>query len=273
MGIRESILDVQSRMRYLLPVSKLERIKTRRCIGEVTPLDGILPSSISLVYKVKKIYDQGRTNSCTACAICAAFSIMNDKDISFRPSRYYIYAREREMETDIRVTPVSLVDTGAYEIDGLHWCETTGICSESKWPSTKDINDIPPASCDKDACRHRINRIVSVPISIDHIRNVLSKGHPVLIAIYVYSSIADEHVTSTGIVPMPLPDDVSLGGHEVVMVGYDDDTRMFLIANSWGTNWGCQPQDASTRGYLWLPYDYALNHSISLYTFDSVICI
>jgi C1A family cysteine protease len=40
----------------------------------------------------------------------------------------------------------------------------------------------------------------------------------------------------------------NMGEHCVVMVGFDDMTKYFLVRNSWGTEWGCgadgKPYDA-----------------------------
>lgn len=42
----------------------------------------------------------------------------------------------------------------------------------------------------------------------------------------------------------------------VVLVGYDDSARRFIVRNSWGTDWG-------QLGYFTMPYDYALNPDLS----------
>ena len=39
-------------------------------------------------------------------------------------------------------------------------------------------------------------------------------------------------------VPMPDPKEQTLGGHAVVMVGYDSNHRLWIMRNSWGTSWG-----------------------------------
>jgi C1A family cysteine protease len=54
-------------------------------------------------------------------------------------------------------------------------------------------------------------------------------------------------------IPMPnIKKDALLGGHAVTMVGYNDTTKMFMCANSWGPSWGA-------GGYFYLPYDYVLS--------------
>ena len=69
-----------------------------------------------------------------------------------------------------------------------------------------------------------------------------------------------DSVAKTGVVTMPVSGDVNEGGHELLIVGYDDSASMFIFRNSWGTAWG----DA---GYGYMPYgyverDYALDFSV-----------
>jgi C1A family cysteine protease len=60
----------------------------------------------------------------------------------------------------------------------------------------------------------------------------------------------------TGLVPMPGPQEHCLGGHAVMIVGYDDETQHVIVRNSWGTDWGI-------KGYFWLPYEYVTNMDLA----------
>jgi C1A family cysteine protease len=83
------------------------------------------------------------------------------------------------------------------------------------------------------------------------IKNTLNAGYPIVLGIVVYSSFISDSVATTGIVPMaPVNNnDYVLGGHCVVICGYDDTKQLFIMRNSWGTHWG-------DKGYFYLPYDY-----------------
>jgi C1A family cysteine protease len=241
---------------FLIPIKKMERRRRRVVTCSRTPSSIVLPDSFSLADKIKKVYDQGSTSSCTANALCQCFNILNDKDPSFYPSRLYNYAKEREMEQ----STLDLEDIGAVESDGIYCALTYGICSESLWPfSYANIHDRPPPVCDKDAQLHKIRDPIIVPQNIESIKEVLSSGCPIMTAILLYPSFYTGTVKNTGIVPMPGVDEKPLGGHEVLMIGYDNSTSMFLFVNSWGTEWGCQPTNASTRGYFWLPYNLVID--------------
>ena len=55
---------------------------------------------------------------------------------------------------------------------------------------------------------------------------------------------------------MPSRTDKFLGGHAVLVCGYDGATQRWLVRNSWGTSWG-------NRGYFTLPYAYLLSPSLA----------
>jgi C1A family cysteine protease len=49
-------------------------------------------------------------------------------------------------------------------------------------------------------------------------------------------------------------------------VGYDDQSRIFVVRNSWSAGWGID-------GYCWIPYDYLTspNLSVEFSTIQAVI--
>ncbi len=53
-----------------------------------------------------------------------------------------------------------------------------------------------------------------------------------------------------GIIPLPLGDMV--GGHALLITGYNDETKMFKIQNSWGSDWGI-------NGCCYMTYDHISN--------------
>lgn len=77
------------------------------------------------------------------------------------------------------------------------------------------------------------------------IKRQVAAGHPVMVGILLYENLLDlKSGVFTG------PEGAFLGGHSVVIVGYDDDRGpdgAFKIMNSWGQNWGDQ-------GFGWISY-------------------
>tara|TARA_B100001939_G_scaffold348200_1_gene373798 strand:+ start:38374 stop:40704 length:2331 start_codon:yes stop_codon:yes gene_type:complete len=78
------------------------------------------------------------------------------------------------------------------------------------------------------------------------IKRQIAAGHPVMVGVLLYENLLD---LKTGVYAKP--DGAFLGGHSVVIVGYDDDRGpggAFKVMNSWGNQWG----DA---GYGWISYE------------------
>jgi C1A family cysteine protease len=78
---------------------------------------------------------------------------------------------------------------------------------------------------------------------------------PVLVGFTVYESFESDQVAKTGVYDPNLGAESVLGGHEVLMVGYDvgetptlrpsGSKPSALIMNSWGTGWGLS-------GFVWM---------------------
>ena len=73
-------------------------------------------------------------------------------------------------------------------------------------------------------------------------------GYPVAISLKIFNSF---HATS-GFVRRPTDDEIAsadFGYHAMVIVGYSDDTKFFVVRNSWGEHFG-------ENGYCYIPYSY-----------------
>ncbi|HEU0001841.1 MAG TPA: C1 family peptidase [Ktedonobacteraceae bacterium] len=213
-----------------------------------------LPASVDLRSVCPSVYDQGQLGSCTANAIAAAleFDQMKQHLTSiFVPSRLFIYYNERAMEGTVGT------DSGAQIRDGIKSVGSQGTCTESEWPY--DITKFavqPPANCYQDAPQNRALSYQRLLHSLDQMRACLASGFPFVFGMTVYESFESAAVAQSGQVPMPAPNEQSIGGHAVLAVGYDDAQQAFLVRNSWGTGWGMQ-------GYFSLPYAYLSNNNLT----------
>jgi C1A family cysteine protease len=115
----------------------------------------------------------------------------------------------------------------------------------------------PPAKAYRDALKHQAIRYARVPQTEMSIQNVLATGYPISFGFTVYESFEND-VGSDGIVPMPEPDERTLGGHAVVAIGYKHirGQLYFECRNSWGPDWG-------DDGYFWLPTSYVTSSSLA----------
>lgn len=213
-----------------------------------------LPASVDLSPECPAVYDQGQLGSCTANVLAALFQFLLMKlgKPSFVPSRLMIYWGERAIEG------TKNEDSGANGDDGVTFLQTKGVCPESTWPyDVSKFTRIPPKQAWAQATRHKL----SDPMTIDNtnlseIKSCLASGYPIAFGFDAYPELESNAVASTGQLPMPTNGDQPIGGHEVLMVGYDDATKLFKIRNSWGPGWGLS-------GYFLMPYAYATDPNLA----------
>jgi C1A family cysteine protease len=210
-----------------------------------------LPASVDLRPLCPPIYDQGRLESCTSHGIAAAieFDQKQTGEQSFQPSRLFIYYNERQMEG------LQRVDNGARIRDGIKTVVRVGAPPEETWPYNEEaVDHEPPAQAFAAARLDLVTGYSRVPQSLDRLRACLAEGWPIVFRIATYPSI--DTTEATGAIPLPQPGEVCDGGHCMVLVGYDDASRMFLVRNSWGTAWG-------QGGYGTISYDYVTNYALA----------
>lgn len=197
--------------------------------------------------KLPPVYDQGQTGSCTAQSIAGAIqyalsSQSKDKGV---PSRLFIYYNEREMEGTVNV------DAGAEIRDGIKSVATIGAPVEHVWPFLPENLTIkPPAIAYTEALKGIIKQYTRVPVQLHNMQHVLSHNIPIVFGATLYNSFETEYVARTGQVPMPDATEATVGGHAMLIVGYD--AGHFIVRNSWGEGWG-------DKGYCYIPYAYLTN--------------
>ena len=213
-----------------------------------------LPAKVDLRSGCPPVYDQGALGSCTANAIGAALEFGQMKqgqaDI-FVPSRLFIYYNERVIEGTVDE------DSGAMIRDGVKSVAKLGAPHEQLWPYViAKFRTKPSKPAYTDAERHQAILYQRVSRTITQMKGCLAEGYPFVFGFSVYESFESETVAKTGHVPMPTGDEVLLGGHAVLAVGYDSSKSWFIVRNSWGPKWGLS-------GYFTMPFDYLLDEDLS----------
>lgn len=189
-------------------------------------------------------YDQENLGSCTGNAIAAAIDVIEPTK-TFKPSRLFIYQNECLVEEG------KLVDHGADDMDGLVYISKNGVCSETVWPYiVSNFTVKPPVQAYEDAKKHICTGVFSIPKDANFINNIkeqIAKGIPVLVGLTCFASFDGPTAAQTGIIPMPAAGEPITGGHEMLAIGYDQNTLTCL--NSWGPTWG-------DKGYAHFPLAY-----------------
>lgn len=207
-----------------------------------------LPPSYSLRASMPPIYDQGELGSCVANATCALLSYANRtaRRVHFTGSRLFMYFVARGLDAITDGEPAQLVtDVGLYMDSGLVSVRQYGILDEASYPyNINNFAYVPPSATYVRAARNKNITYGSVPKTLVDLKTRLAAGFPIMFGVLVYENFFDN---DNGDIPMP--EGEVLGGHALVLVGYNDSTSKFTFRNSWGTGWG-------DGGYGTIPYDY-----------------
>lgn len=213
-----------------------------------------LPDFVNLRERCPPVFNQGQLGSCTANAVANAHLFCQMKQpggTTETPSRLFIYYNAR------KVRGWEKSDSGSAIRDAVKQVGKKGTCSEEEWPYIiEKFAKKPDSLCYKRAKHHNALRYYAVPQTLANMQQCLALGFPFAGGFTVYESFEGDYVAKTGDAGLPGPDEKSYGGHAVLIVGYDNGTKRFLVMNSWGTDWG-------KEGYFTLPYDYLLDPDLA----------
>ena len=244
---------IETKFKYSLivcriPHDEIQHMDTSAPHNNVKDLS-VSNQKVDLRSKFPPPFDQGNLGSCTANALCGiiSYDLGQTKNKYFIGSRLFLYYNERKLENDIPD------DAGAQLSDGVKVLCTYGICPEAEWPyDVSKFASKPPDKCYEDATIHHAIQAKNIRNDLLSMKEALSNGYPFVVGIMIYDSFQSKAVALSGMVPMPSSHENCLGGHAVACVGFDDQKQVWIMRNSWGTNWG-------DRGYFYLPYAYLLN--------------
>lgn len=234
-------------------------------VGVLEMKPASLPASVDLRAWCTPIENQLNLGSCTANAGVGIVEYFENRSFGtyVDASRLFLYKVTRNF---LGWTG----DTGAYLRSTMAALALFGVPHEKFWKYVVADFDKEPTSFTyalaqnyKAISYYRLDPAGTAPDTLlTNIKTWLNAGLPSMFGFTVYNSYTQANVT--GRIPYPVLIDVTVGGHAVLAVGYDDSMRIkntklggvetvgaLLIRNSWGTSWG-------EAGYGWLPYDYVL---------------
>jgi C1A family cysteine protease len=210
------------------------------------------PNIVDLRPYCTSVENQGSLGSCTGQSIAGAIELLNKRN--GKPtdvSRLFIYYYERVLLGTVNY------DSGAYIRDGIKATNKYGASLETYWPYDINKFKLPPISeARNDALNRKVTRYERIE-NFDGCIDALTNGYPIVMGFDVYTSFMSHNVTKTGIMPYPnIKREKLLGGHAVLLVGYNKNKKVFIARNSWGTGWG-------DRGYFYMPFQVIENTSMS----------
>lgn len=229
---------------------KPDKLDARDYKYKLTPK--VAPNVVDLRSYCSPVENQGNLGSCTGQAIAGAIELLNKRNGNYNDiSRLFIYYYERLLIGTVNY------DSGAYIRDGIKATNHYGASLETYWPyDVKKFRLEPVVEAKNDALNRKVTRYERIT-SFDGCIDALSNGYPIVMGFNVYQSFMSVSVSRTGNMPYPnTKREKLLGGHAVLLVGYDKKRKVFIARNSWGDRWG-------ERGYFYMPFAVVTNTSMS----------
>jgi C1A family cysteine protease len=219
----------------------LETLDDLHDASEPAGYRGTIPDRVDLSSKLPVVRGQGGTSTCVSWAAtyaAASFALRArglGSAVSLSPSFTYNQLSRDQWcgrGTSISATLNLLRDVGALPIEEFAfdggWC--------GRQPTAAELER---------AKRFRIKSWAAFDaMALDKVKQQLARGVPVIFGMHWTRKLGG--VRGDAVVD---EDDIPGEGHAMVVVGYDDAKRAFLIQNSFGQSWG-------NKGYGRFGYDF-----------------
>ena len=193
-------------------------------------------NSVDLRPFFPQVFDQGKSNSCTAHAIVsvANFHDKQQNKNSKLISRLDLYHQSRKKT---RVDE----DKGASFENSMKVLEHNGLCDENLWPySWKRVNSKPPFRCITNRKARSNFKPFQLPSNSQCIAYAIRNNHPVVIGALLTNNFNESDTV------VPLTNDPIISKHAMVVVGVTTNDDYFIIRNSWSKQW-------KSKGYITVP--------------------
>ena len=206
---------------------------------------GSVPAKVDLRKYFTPVKHQGSLGACSAFALVGIYEYIlrknskQDADLS----EAFVYYNVRKMTNEVGEDPGSSL----YNV--VVTMGTEGVCTEHLCPYTEDPDMPQPSEAAyEDALQRKIVKALNVQKNINHIKAAVAEGYPVAVSLKIFESF--EPVG--GFISRPSQEereDGKSGNHAMIVCGYSDEEKIFIVRNSWGTKFGDQ-------GYCYIPYSY-----------------
>ena len=211
-----------------------------------------LPKSVDMRNDFTAIRDQGPIGSCASFATVAVVEYMlkRGKKEENLSEAYVFHNAVMRAGGDH--------EQGSSIYDNIISIHDDGVPSEHLWPYTAEncVTDAPQSVHD-DAMQRRVITAKNVVLrkgerkeNLKNLKSAIADGFPVIISL----RLSEAFHTTGGFVQTPSREEVEShngvhSNHAMVICGYSDDQRVFIVRNSWGRSFG-------DNGYCYIPYSY-----------------
>lgn len=237
--------------------------------------NGALQEKVDLRKYMTKVEDQSQSNSCAANAVAGAYEYLAKRaamtngdevgDIS-RLSIYYV-GRKRDQQRWGESVLNQPKDEGMTLGSAIEAVQQKGACLASTWPFNLDkVNAMPSEECLDEAYNYKVGLAKEIPLDLDAMRQALADGFPIIFGLKLTQAFFSPKNGQIETPDLSDPQSASHGLHAMLIVGYNDRKKVFIVRNSWGKSWG-------EDGYAYLPYDYGANidfNFLGMYTIEGL---
>ena len=184
------------------------------------------------------IRSQGIIGSCASHGAIGCYEIQLSKRRYLEGSELFHYYYARQMNNTYPQ------NTGMTIRDACKTLFNYGFAFEITWPYNVDkFNDEPSWTARAFSKLYKIKEYDKM-FNISDIKSSIFNGIPIVCGIFVNTAFQKLNKSNY----LYDPQTKSGGGHAVIICGYDDDKKVFIIRNSWGTRFG-------KDGYFEMTYD------------------
>ncbi len=235
-----------------------------------TPFAGDeLPRFVDMSNRMPPAGNQGRQSSCVAWAVgyaCKSFQEKYEENTN--------YWNGGSLNRDAVFSPAFIynqinngVDGGSLFTDALNVLSQQGAVKWSDMPyNENDYSTRPSNHIKSKAKKYKIDfwRRVNF-VDSKEVKAQLNAGFPVIIGAMIDRGFVNRGRNSSGQdFVWSFASGEQLGGHAMIVVGYDDNKSAYKVLNSWGQNWG-------NNGYCWISYSFFPNTVREAYVMKDAI--
>ncbi|MBF0458898.1 MAG: RICIN domain-containing protein [Nitrospirae bacterium] len=185
---------------------------------------------------VTDIRDQGNCGSCWAFSTTAAlesYSLM--KSNSPGADNNTPAAIDLSEQVLLSCGGAGDCENGGYLDRASDFLRNTGLPSESCYPYTHTDGSCSKACSNRTSSSSTIKSWQWVSATVSSLKDALGRYGPLVVSMEVYD---DFYYYKSGIYSYTSGGD--LGGHAILLVGYNDAQQYFIVKNQWGKSWGEQ---------------------------------
>lgn len=223
--------------------------------------------SLDMRSKFTSVKNQGQQGSCLSFALTSIFEYVMHLNAAqeFDLSEAFLYYNARDLDGDGGVNN----DSGSRFKPSIDALIKYGIALESVWPYNDQVYSKKPSDeAYADAAGRKLVSAMNVNSKVSDIKSALVDNCPVAASFTLTKSFF-EFGRAGGYIPMPGDEEIASvieqeseedlhSCHAMVIVGFSDDLQMFIVRNSWGTDWG-------DNGYCYIPYSYVEHEGLLNY--------